>query len=134
MVWVAKDEVVPKGNSPPETPLERLPRSGVCEATSEATPASALDSAASPAQEAESSRLRAEDGGSAGCSTVGATSVSATRVARPLQGNLATAIAEVELALADALAVARDDPDADEESVLDLEDTVKLAVFAKSTV
>ena len=58
----------------------------------------------------------------------------ATRVARPLQGNLATAIAEVELALADALAVARDDPDADEESVLDLEDTVKLAVFAKSTV
>ena len=58
----------------------------------------------------------------------------ATSVAHPLRGKFAKIASKVELALTDALAAARDDPDADEESVLDLEDTVKLAVFAKSTV
>jgi len=56
----------------------------------------------------------------------------ATSVAHPLRGKFAKIASKVELALTDALAAARDDPDADEESVLDLEDAVKLAAFAKS--
>merc|ERR1712000_805866 len=48
----------------------------------------------------------------------------ATSVAHPLRGKFAKIASKVELALTDALAAARDDPDADEESVLDLEDAV----------